>query len=91
MITDAHYLYDFSLKVTFNTGKSRILDFLPLFQQFVKGDNLKFFAPERFKKFILKNGNIYWGKNEDVIFPVQLLYSGSSIKDQDEDAILFTF
>ena len=40
---------------------TRIVDFLSLFQQYVKGDNLKYFAPTNFKKFIVKN--------EEVIFP----------------------
>ena len=88
IITDARYVHDFSLALTFNTGKCRIVDFLPLFQKYVKGNNLIYFAPERFKKFILKNGNIYWGRNEDVIFPVQLLYSGGLNSKYNDEIIL---
>ncbi len=88
-ITEAHYLQNFSLALTFNTGESRIIDFLPLFQKYVKGHNLIYFAPYRFKKFIVKSGNIYWGRNEDVIFPVQLLYSGGLNKEQEDEKILF--
>ncbi len=89
-ITEAHYLQDFSLALTFNTGKCLIVDFLPLFQKYVKGNNLIYFATERFKKFILKNGNIYWGRNEDIIFPVQLLYSGGFNRKHNDEIILFT-
>ena len=63
---------NFVIALTFNSSgnrMTRIVDFLSLFQQYVKGDNLKYFAPTNFKKFIVKNGNIYWGKNEEVIFP----------------------
>ncbi len=85
VITASHYVQDFSLAFTFNTGECRIVDFLHLFQKHVKGNNLIYFAPNRFKKFIVKNGNIYWGRNEDVIFPVQFLYSGSLNKEQDDE------
>ena len=89
-ITGARYVQDFSLALTFNKGECRIVDFLPLFQKYVKGDNLIYFAPERFKKFIVKNGNVYWGENEDVIFPVPLLYLGDLNTEQNDEIILFT-
>jgi hypothetical protein len=65
------------------------VDFLPLFQKFVKGENLKYYAPERFRKFIIKNGNIYWGRNEDVIFPVADLLVGSSSQIEAAEEILY--
>jgi hypothetical protein len=71
-ILSAKYVQDFLIAITFTNGKTKLVDFLPLFHKHVKGDNLKYFAPQNFKKFIVKNGNIYWGKNEDVIFPVAL-------------------
>lgn len=88
-ITEARYVQDFSLALAFNTSECRIVDFLPLFQKHVKGNNLRYFAPDRFKKFIVKNGNIYWGRNEDVILPVQLLYSEDLNKEQEDEKILF--
>jgi hypothetical protein len=72
-IKSAKYVQDFLIAITTTNGKTKLVDFLPLFHKYVKGDNLKYFAPQNFKKFIVKNGNIYWGKNEDVIFPVSLL------------------
>ena len=65
-----------------------MVNFLPLFEKYVKGDTLKYFAPERFKKFIVKKGNIYWGRNEDVIFPVNLLLKGS-VSDVALEEILY--
>lgn len=64
-----------------------IKDFLPLFQQYVKGDNLKYFAPANFKKFIIKNGNIYWGKDEDVIFPSTMLFNSTKKRDPGEEIL----
>ena len=79
------YVGDFSIAITFSSGIIRLVNFLPLFEKYVKGDHLKYFAPERFKKFIVKNGNIYWGRNEDIIFPVDnLLKSPATAVIPDE-------
>ncbi len=77
------------IALTFNNGERKLVDFLPLFQKYVKGDNLKYFAPQNFKKFILNNGNIYWGKNEDVIFPIQLLCGKNENTKNIKEEILF--
>jgi hypothetical protein len=61
--------------LSFDNGQQRIVNFLPLFSK-LSGVYLKYSLPENFKKFITKNGNIYWGKNEDIIFPVHQLYTG---------------
>ncbi|MBD0376860.1 MAG: DUF2442 domain-containing protein [Flavisolibacter sp.] len=85
-VVAARYVSDFSIAVTFSSGQMRVVNFLPLFAKYVKGTNLKYFTPERFKKFIVKNGNIYWGRNEDIIFPVALLYDD---KTAEPDEILY--
>ena len=65
-LVSGKYVNDFIIALSFTSGGfrlSKVVDFLPLFRKYVKGDNLKYFAPANFKKFIIKNGNIYWGKN----------------------------
>lgn len=88
-IESARYVQDFSVLVSFTNGETKLVDFLPLFQKYVKGDNLKYFAPENFKKFIVRNGNIYWDRNEDVVFPAQLLYKQKGQENDAEEEILF--
>jgi len=56
----------------------------------VKGTYTKYASQPAFRKFIIKNGNIYWGKNEDVIFPVSFLYNNSLAKNIKEE-ILYVF
>jgi hypothetical protein len=85
MITAAKYLNDFTIALTFSDGKKRLVDFLPLFHKYVKGDNLKYFNIEKFKKFFVKNGTLYWGRNEDVIFTLDILYEGLD----DEEEVLY--
>jgi len=74
MIKAARYINDFSVAVTVSTGITQLVNFLPLFEKHLKGDNLKYFSLERFKQFIVKNGSICWGKNEDIIFPASTLF-----------------
>jgi hypothetical protein len=88
ILVSAKYAHDFIIELTFTSKgvkQTTYKDFLPLFQQYVKGHNLKYFAPANFKKFIVKTGNIYWGKDEDVIFPSNMLFEqASSTKKEDE-------
>ncbi|MGQ0739467.1 MAG: hypothetical protein ACT4OJ_10440 [Bacteroidota bacterium] len=80
-------MHDFLITLTYTSNgekKTKIIDFLPLFQRYVKGDNLQYFAPARFKKFIINNGNIAWGKNEDIVFPVSTFLNDKRKKAAEE-------
>ena len=37
----------------------------------------KYLNPQKFNRFTIENGNIVWGKNWDLIFPVEQLYAGA--------------
>ena len=85
-LVSGKYVKDFIIALSFTSRGAKLstlVDFLPLFQKYVKGDNLKYFAPVNFKKFIIKNGNIYWGKNEDVIFPGASLLQNNKNVDEE--------
>ena len=86
-VQSAVYLKDFEILLYFTNGEQRIVNFLPLFSK-LSGAYTKYNLQANFKKFIVKNGNIYWGKDEDVIFPVASLYSGIFSKKPKEE-ILF--
>ena len=36
----------------------------------------KYLDPRKFSRFTIENGNIVWGKNWDLIFPIEQLYAG---------------
>lgn len=36
----------------------------------------KYLDPKKFNRFTIENGNIVWGKNWDLIFPMEQLHSG---------------
>jgi hypothetical protein len=66
-----------------------MVDFLPLFSKYVKGEYTKYFLTQRFRKFIVKHGNIFWGRNEDVIFPLDLLLENHNIASEENEEVLY--
>ncbi len=80
------YLVDhFSIAFEFSNGKVNRIDFLPLFQKYVKGENLNYLTPSQFKKFKIDDDRIFWGKNEDIVFSIPSLLK----KNKESDAILY--
>ena len=39
----------------------------------------KYLDPRKFSRFAIENGNIVWGKNWDLIFPVEQLHAGAVV------------
>ena len=78
-VVEAKDIGNFTLYITFsdNTRKNvNIGDFIRLHPH---PQYNKYLDPKKFKKFTIENGNIVWGKNWDLIFPVEQLYSGTVI------------
>ena len=91
-LVSAKYLNDYKILLCFTSNGMRLstlVNFLPLFNKYVKGENLKYLELQRFRKFIIKNGNIYWGRNEDVIFPVNLLIKRKATSLSDKEEVLY--
>jgi hypothetical protein len=87
-ITRATYIAGLKVLVSFSDNISKIIDFKPIFNKYVKGDFLAFAEKKRFKNFVLKNGNISWGENEDIVFPVNWLYENTHARIS-KDEILY--
>lgn len=75
-IVDAVYAGDLSLKITFNDGFVRTVDFRGFLSAHPHPQHDKYNDPDLFKTFLIENGNIVWGKDWDMVFPVESLYSG---------------
>jgi hypothetical protein len=88
-IRAARYMNDFSVAVTFSTGITQLVNFLPLFEKHLKDRNLKYFSLERFKQFIIRNGKICWGKNEDVAFPAESIFKKMPARLGRSEGILY--
>lgn len=87
VIIAASYLKDFEILLYLNNGEQIITNFLTLFSK-LSGAYAKYNQLNNFKKFIVKNGNIFWGENEDVIFPVSDLHRAKFSK-KPKDEILY--
>ena len=75
-ITKAKYNGEHKVELTFNDAEKRIVDFGIFLKKRPHPQYDKYNKLENFKKFKIENGNIVWGKNWDMIFPTEQLYSG---------------
>ncbi|MBC7937098.1 MAG: DUF2442 domain-containing protein [Rhizobacter sp.] len=75
-IQNAAYLDGYRISILFNNGKNKIVDFSPFVTNNNKAALSKYKILSNFKKFEIGEGNIVWGKNWDLIFPVYELYQG---------------
>jgi hypothetical protein len=85
-ILKAVHLKGYELLLYFSNGEQRIVNFVSLFSS-LSGAYSKYMLPQNFKKFIVKNGNVYWGKNEDVIFSVNDLFTDNFSKKPKEEIL----
>lgn len=75
-ITKAEYVEDVKLHIFFSDGTSRIVDFKPFITAHPHPQYNRYIEPKNFKKFKIEYGNVVWGKNWDMIFPIEKLYKG---------------
>ena len=55
----------------------KVIDFTLAIEKYAKGDYFMYSNKKQFSKFLIENGNIVWGKNWDLIFPVQDVFNAS--------------
>ena len=75
-VSKAAYIDGYKLEVEFNDNKKHVVDFGNFLNTHSHPQYNKYKKPENFKKFKIENGNIVWGKDWDMIFPVYDLYQG---------------
>jgi len=75
-VTNAKYINSYKLEVVFNDDKKKIIDFGDFLNSHSHPQFNKYKKEQNFKRFKIQNGNIVWGKDWDMIFPVYDLYSG---------------
>ena len=75
IVTTATYLDAYRLRVCFNDGTSQELDFAPVLNQFLPADYRAIYRqPDHFRAFAIEKGNLVWGQDWDLIFPVWKLH-----------------
>ncbi len=78
-IINAEYVGDYCLRINFNDGVSRIVDFGEFLRASPHPDVKKYLDLKNFKAFQVKYGDLMWG-DFDLIFPITTLHEGGTIK-----------
>lgn len=74
-IESATYLSDFAIRIKFNDGKEKLVDFKPFLLKSFHPSIKKYLDEQKFAKFLLIDGNLNWN-DYDLIFPILDLYNG---------------
>jgi hypothetical protein len=75
-IISANYKGNFLLELIFNDNKKTVVDFNEFFKKHHHPQYNKYKKEGNFLKYKIENGNVVWGKDWDMIFPVWNLYNG---------------
>jgi len=80
-IVQAGYVSGYKIRLTFNNGLVRVMDFEPFLRKVLNPDITKYRQLRNFKKFHLHYGDLMWG-DFDTIFPIMDLYHGTILKGE---------
>jgi hypothetical protein len=74
-ITEARYISDYKIRLTFNDGTVRVMDFEPFLRKARNPDLTQYRRVRKFQQFRLHYGDLMWGDYE-MIFPITDLHRG---------------
>ena len=74
-IDSAKYLSDYVIRIIFNDGNERLVDFKPFLSKSLHPTIKKYLDENKFSSFSLTEGNLNWN-DYDLIFPISDLYNG---------------
>lgn len=75
-VTEADYDGDHRLRITFSDGTTQVVDFGPFLQNHPHPAHDKYRRLANFKRFRIERGNVVWGRDWDLIFPLSQLHQG---------------
>ena len=78
-ITEAVYVSGYKIRLAFNDGTKRVMDFEPFLRKARNQDLTQYRQLRKFKRFRLHYGDLMWGDYE-MIFPIMDLYRGNILK-----------
>ena len=76
LVSNAKHVADFKIEIEFSDHKKRVVDFESFLLTHSHPQFNKYREQKNFLRFKIENGNLVWGKDWDLIFPVSDLYSG---------------
>ena len=80
-IVEAEYVSGYKIRLAFNDGMVRVMDFEPFLRKAMNPDITKYRQLRNFKKFHLHYGDLMWG-DFDMIFPITDLHDGTILKGE---------
>jgi hypothetical protein len=75
-IISAKYVAPLSVEVDFSDGTTQTVDVGAFIRKHPHPQYDSYLNEKKFKKFKIEYGNIVWGKNWDLIFPIDRLHAG---------------
>lgn len=75
-VIDAEYLAEYKIRISFSDRTQQVIDFQHFLTKHPHPQYNKYRDPAQFKKFKIERGNIVWGEDWDLIFPVEQLHTG---------------
>ena len=75
-IVKAEHIGDYKVKLFFSDKKQRTVDFGEFIFSSTHPSFTQYKDLKKFRKFKLEHGNIVWGKDWDLIFPLEQLHNG---------------
>ena len=77
-IEKAIYMGNLTVMLSFNDGAVTTIDFGSWITTHPHPQHNRYLDEKKFKKFYIDDmGNIAWGKNRDLYFPIDALHSGT--------------
>jgi len=74
-IKSAQYIGDHAIRVFFNDGFNKLVDFKPFLESSLHPSIRKYLDEAKFKDYKIVDGNLNWN-DYDLIFPIADLYQG---------------
>ena len=75
-IIKAENMGNLTVSLTFSDNTVRTVDIGDFIRRHPHPQYNKYLDPRKFSRFTIDNGNIVWGKNWDMVFPVEHLHAG---------------
>ena len=67
---------DLTVALTFSDNTVQIVNVGDFIRRHPHPQYNKYLDPRKFSRFSIENGNVVWGKNWDLMFPIEQLHAG---------------
>lgn len=75
-VVKAENVGNLSVKLDFSDNSTSIVNVGDFIRRHPHPQYNKYLDEKKFKSFVIDDGNVVWGKNWDLIFPIEELHAG---------------